>query len=692
MRRPSKKLLSTDTDSIAGAPSDVELGRAWIALVVIGIIVAAGLGGVNSTGTQIAALAVVELVSIGAVLLGARRYRPAHPGVWLVLAVSMFVLGLGSILANLDLSTSRTTSVALFQGSQAIGYPLLFFGLLYAARTRRETNEVDSLLDGMILGTAFGFLVWRSLLSHAVDHAQTQPFQLLVATLVPALDVVIVVGLLRRMLSGARTAESLRLLLLAVVVIATNHVVSGLAILNESGLARHIPIQALSFTLLGAAALHPSMQSITRPDPTGVRRFRPARIGILALALLITPGVILLDRNGSGQVDTTMLIGASCISMIVMIRLISLAREADNANQRERTRERRFESLVRNSSDLIAVLDPQHRLTYVSPAVTSMLGFSPDDALGVNVLALFHHDDRDATAQALDELGEGETSELRLVRLRHREGTWRWVEVLAVNLTGEAGIAGTVVNCRDVTERVAAEKLLLDTGAQQSAVAQLGREALSARDVPGILASTAALIRSTLDAGSCQILRLDGSTIIDAFAAHIGSAAPVADLDRPSQAVVAACLEADDPIQFADRTPDRSLRDVDGLDLLPIDITRIGADHQLEEIGRLPRWRSGGQGGRPEHDRRRDPRAVGKRPTLHRRRGGVPRHDGPHARPCHRTPIGRGHRSAPGAARQPHHAAQPGALRRSTDPHARLDGAQRSTPWPCCSSTSTTSR
>jgi diguanylate cyclase (GGDEF)-like protein/PAS domain S-box-containing protein len=564
-------------------PRPADAGRAWLVLVVLGAVAAACLGIVESTGVRVAALAAVDLISIGAVLTGLRRHRPEHPGMWLVLAVGMFVLGLGSMLANLSLTTSRTTSVALFQGSQSIGYPLLFLALLYAARTRRETNEIDSLLDGMILGTAFGFLVWRSLLSRAVDHAQTQPFQLLVATFVPALDIVIVVGLLRRMLSAARTPDSLRLLLLAVVATAMNHVVSGLAVLNASGLARHIPIQSLSFTLLGAAALHPSMGAITRPDSMGLRRFGPTRIGILALALLITPGVILLDRNGSGQVDTTMLIGASGISMIVMIRLISLAREAEHANQRERTRERRFESLVRNSSDLIAVLDPQHRLTYVSPAVTSMLGFTPDDALGVSVLALFHHDDRETTAQALDELGEGETSELRLVRLRHREGSWRWVEVLAVNLTGEAGIAGTVVNCRDVTERVAAEKLLLDTGAQQSAVAQLGRDALSASDVPSILTSTAALIRSTLEAGSCQLLRLDGASITAAFEARHGPASPVAEEDLPSRAVVAACLDADDPIQFADLRPDRSLHTLDELDPVPIDITRIGTDHQLDE-------------------------------------------------------------------------------------------------------------
>ncbi len=148
------------------------------------------------------------------------------------------------------------------------------------------------------------------------------------------------------------------------------------------------------------------MNKVTEPDELGQRRFGAARIGMLALALLDTPVILLIAWfSDSDTVDATLLVGASAISMIVVVRLISLAREADRANQRERTRERRFESLVQNSSDLIAVVDDQRRLTYVSPAVTSMLGFTPAEARGISVLPLFHDDDLRRTADILDELG-----------------------------------------------------------------------------------------------------------------------------------------------------------------------------------------------------------------------------------------------------------------------------------------------
>ncbi len=359
-------------------------------------------------------------------------------------------------------------------------------------------------------------------------------------------------------------------------VATTNHLISGLAVANLSNLVEHAPLQGVAFALLGAAALHPSMTNVTEPDELGQRRFGAARIGMLALALLDTPVILLVAWFRDNQtVDATLLIGASCISMIVVVRLISLAREAERANQRERTRERRFESLVQNSSDLIAVVDDRRRLTYVSPAVTSMLGFTPAEALGISVLPLFHDDDLLRTADVLDALGEGETSDLNLVRLRHRSSGWRWVEARAVNLAGDPSINGIVVNCRDVTERVAAERLLLTTGRQQASVAQLGREALAASDITGIVISTASLVRSTLQAETCEIVMLQDGTDDLAVRATSDGIEHLGDRDRPSSAVLDAIRIADEPLQLIDRQPERSLLELTELEEVPVDDTGI---------------------------------------------------------------------------------------------------------------------
>src|SRR5207302_4405521 len=46
-------------------------------------------------------------------------------------------------------------------------------------------------------------------------------------------------------------------------------------------------------------------------------------------------------------------------------------------------------------------------------------------------------------------------------RVRHADGTWRWVEGVVGNLLGDPAVQGVVLNIRDITERKAAEEAML---------------------------------------------------------------------------------------------------------------------------------------------------------------------------------------------------------------------------------------
>ena len=65
-----------------------------------------------------------------------------------------------------------------------------------------------------------------------------------------------------------------------------------------------------------------------------------------------------------------------------------------------------------------------------------------------------------AFAAFLERPGAVVTSEHRV---RHREGSWRWVEAVGKNLLGDRVIAGIVVNYRDVTERKRLDEQLRQT-------------------------------------------------------------------------------------------------------------------------------------------------------------------------------------------------------------------------------------
>ena len=120
-----------------------------------------------------------------------------------------------------------------------------------------------------------------------------------------------------------------------------------------------------------------------------------------------------------------------------------------------------FRSLIENSQDGITILRGDGTVSYVSPSCERILGFGPDEIMGLNPLEWGHPDDMSRVsvpfAQFLQERGSTARAE---VRAQHKDGSWHWIEVVASNLLDDPAIEGVVVNWRDVTERVQAEKTL----------------------------------------------------------------------------------------------------------------------------------------------------------------------------------------------------------------------------------------
>ncbi len=252
-----------------------------------------------------------------------------------------------------------------------------------------------------------------------------------------------------------------------------------------------------------------------------------------------------------------------------------------------------------------------------------------------------------------------------------------------MNLAGDPSINGIVVNCRDVTERVAAERLLLTTGRQQASVAQLGREALAASDIAGIVTSTASLVQSTLQAESCEIVMLrDGSEDLAVRATEDGIEL-LGDRDRPGSLVLDAIRAADEPLQFVDRLPGRPLLELTRLEQVPVDDTGIveapttPAPSGGPAASAAPELGVGDPRLGPGADGRGHPGPFRQAPMLHHQRSVLRRHHGPNARARDRPTRGRGIGEPPGVARQPHHPAQPGPLRRPPHDGARAHGARR---------------
>ncbi len=123
-----------------------------------------------------------------------------------------------------------------------------------------------------------------------------------------------------------------------------------------------------------------------------------------------------------------------------------------------------FRSLVRNASDVITVVDAAGRISYQTPSVEGILGYSPAALVGSHLEDLLHPDDRAGVHAYLEAIaGAGVHSAHGasvLARVRHAGGAWRWMETVASNLLHDPAVAGVVLTTRDVSERVQLQERL----------------------------------------------------------------------------------------------------------------------------------------------------------------------------------------------------------------------------------------
>ena len=120
-----------------------------------------------------------------------------------------------------------------------------------------------------------------------------------------------------------------------------------------------------------------------------------------------------------------------------------------------------FQSLIHNASDLITVIDRDLSILYASPSAGRFVGYSLPDLTGKKLSDLVHPDDLPAVHNALDDLVEHPTSTVNVdYRLRYNAESWRHVQTAATNLLHHPLVGGMVLNTRDITERVMAERQL----------------------------------------------------------------------------------------------------------------------------------------------------------------------------------------------------------------------------------------
>lgn len=152
-------------------------------------------------------------------------------------------------------------------------------------------------------------------------------------------------------------------------------------------------------------------------------------------------------------------------------KVVRLFGTAQNITERRKTEnlliesEKRFRALVENGADALVILDTNGKPFYASPSVSRVLGYSEEEALNLNLFEVLHPDDSALVATRVEEALKrpGEPIPGHTSRVRHKDGSWRWLESTITNMLHDPGINGIVDNFRDVTQRIEALQKLQES-------------------------------------------------------------------------------------------------------------------------------------------------------------------------------------------------------------------------------------
>lgn len=151
------------------------------------------------------------------------------------------------------------------------------------------------------------------------------------------------------------------------------------------------------------------------------------------------------------------------------------ATDIKKAEEKIKYNEKRFRTLLQNSSDGFSLIAADGRVLERSPAGIKILEYEIQEKPGRLRLDLVHPDDRSSFQQAWNQVRETPNG-LRTIeyRLLTPDGSYKWIEVTFHNQLREPAIAAIILNYRDITKKKIAEIALRTSEARLNQAQAIG--------------------------------------------------------------------------------------------------------------------------------------------------------------------------------------------------------------------------
>ena len=180
------------------------------------------------------------------------------------------------------------------------------------------------------------------------------------------------------------------------------------------------------------------------------------------------------------------------------------------ANQSLRQSEHRFRTLIENGADGIALVDADNKILYLSPSVSTVEGYTPEELVGRMGPENTHPDDLPLLRKYFEQLMAHPGKPIPVLwRRRHKDGRWLWLEGTATNRLQDPAVRAIVTNYRDVSERMRSDTRMREQLQRLALLSKVTRAIGERQDLRSIFQVVVRTIEEEMPVDFCCICLYD---------------------------------------------------------------------------------------------------------------------------------------------------------------------------------------
>lgn len=145
-------------------------------------------------------------------------------------------------------------------------------------------------------------------------------------------------------------------------------------------------------------------------------------------------------------------------------QILTITKDITQEKQAQKTlqqSEKRFRALIEKCHDIIELVSPEGKVTFVSDSIVNTMGYTSAEWMQLDMMAPIHPDDIPEMGQEFTKLMSHPGGTItKIARLKHKDGSWKTVEAIITNLIQDQNIQAILVNFHDITDQRTAELAL----------------------------------------------------------------------------------------------------------------------------------------------------------------------------------------------------------------------------------------